>query len=520
MLRKQLKSLPATLPQTYERILLNIREDYSQYALKMLQWLTYSKRPLSLLQLAEVVAIDEDEDPRFDPERRFPEPEDILLICPSLVTATEEGEETFDGTSGRLKRVKVVRVKLAHFSVQEYLISSQIMRGPAKEYSIQEIDANVRIARDCLLYMLDITEDIFKAASHEEHDFWLNLPLARYAAARWTEHARAGEQINEESIIGLSMELFTSEGNAYSTPCIRTFCDVDADETPLYYASKMDLIGVAGRLITMGVDVNARSGYYGDALCMASSLGHTEIVKLLLGAGADPNSSNHDCKGGSALYQASENGYDAIVRLLLDAGAKAGLDRRTIYGSALHVAALKGNLNIVEMLIGTGMDVNLIQEMPRQKFLKHAIGTAARSGHIETVRLLLEAGANPESKDDILCYASGVGKAELVRLLLGAGANINPGWGWQNPLRVAVLRGHATTVKILLDAGADVDFEDCWKRNSFSDSGYREKCREVLKVLELLIAAGAPIIGVEEMMKELRDEIELLNKVELNDKLS
>ena len=520
MLRKQLKSLPATLPQTYERILLNIGQDYRQYALKLLQWLTYSKQPLSLLQLAEVVAIDEDEDPRFDPERRFPEPEDILLICSSLVTTTEEDEDTWDRTSLLRKRVKVVNVKLAHFSVQEYLVSSQIMRGPAKEYSIQEIDANVRIARDCLLYMLYITGDIFKAASHEEHDFWSNFPLARYAAERWTEHARAGEQINEESMIILIMELFTSEGNAYSTPCIGTFCHIDDDEAPLYYASKNDLVGVTGRLITTGVDLNALSGYYGNALCMASAYGNTEIVKLLLGLGADPNSLKHGWKNGSALYQASKFGYDAIVRLLLDAGAKAGLEEHVMYHTALHVAARHGNVNIVEMLIGSGMDVNLIHDKPRLNFPKRALSVAAEGGNIQLVRLLVEAGANPESKDDALCYASGVGNDELVELLLGAGANINQGWGWGKPLQRAVEHGHARTVKILLDAGADVDVGHYWKRDFFSDSVYREKPWEVLEVLELLIAAGARIIGVEEMIKELKDEIELQDKVKLNDKLS
>ena len=426
MLRKQLKSLPATLPQTYERILLSIGQDYSQYALKLLQWLTYSKQPLSLLQLAEVVAIDEDEDPRFDPERRFPEPEDIFLICSSLVTATEEED-----------RGKVV--KLAHFSVKEYLVSSQITIGEARNYSIQEIDANVRIARDCLSYILYITEDICKAASHNNRSLRSTFPLAQYAADAWAQHARVGGQVNEESMINLIMELFTSDGNAYSSSGPILF-RCHGNDIPLCYASIIGLLGVAGRLITMGVDVNAPSGHYGNALCTASAFGNIEIVKLLLGAGADPNSLKYGWKIGSALYQASDFGYDAIVRLLLDAGAKAGLERHTMYGSALHVAASKGNVNLVEMLISSGMDMNLIvgsfSTSP-----KHAIANAARRGHIETVRLLLEAGANLESKVLALCYASGAGRNETVKLLLGAGANIDHSWGRMFPLGQAVQCG-------------------------------------------------------------------------------
>ena len=83
---------------------------------------------------------------------------------------------------------------------------------------------------------------------------------------------------------------------------------------------------------------------------------------------------------------------------------------------------------------------------------------------------------------------------------------------------------NATTVKVLLDAGADVNLtgsnlRGSWKRDSFFDWVYRRKRREVLEVLELLIAAGARIIGVEGMMKELNDEIELKDRVKLNDKL-
>lgn len=536
MLRKQLKSLPATLPQTYERILLNIGQDYRQYALKILQWLTYSKEPLSLLQLAEVVAVDEDEDPRFDPERRFPEPEDILLICSSLVTATEEDcdyfsdddeasydDEVSDDDSRQRRRMRVVKVKLAHFSVKEYLVSSQITNGEASHYSIRETDANVRIARDCLSYMLFFTDDIPEPSIFEEEWVCSKFPLARYAARQWTVHARASEQINEESMIELITELFTSEGNAFSSWCLDKY---PQSETPLYYTSKEDLVGVVERLITMGVDVNAPSGSYDNALCTASAAGNTEIVKLLLGAGADPNSLKHGWKHGSALYQASKCGYDAnaIVRLLLDAGAKAGLEEGNIGDTALHVAAANGNANIVEMLINSGMDVNLKGTRISFTFQKYALGLAGVYGNIETVRLLLEAGANSDSKDDALCFAASQGDDETVKLLLGAGANINQVGGWKDPLRRAVTSGYATTVKILLDAGADVNLGGSWNRDPFVnplfDSFDREKRREDLEVLELLVAAGARIIGLEEMMKELKDEIELGDKVELHEKLS
>jgi hypothetical protein len=81
MLQKVLLSLPKTLDDTHARRLCNIDEDYSQYALKILQWLTYSARPLQIEEVAEVIPIDIEGFPQFDPERRLPEPQDILSIC-------------------------------------------------------------------------------------------------------------------------------------------------------------------------------------------------------------------------------------------------------------------------------------------------------------------------------------------------------------------------------------------------------------------------------------------------------
>ncbi|KAF1347199.1 hypothetical protein EJ07DRAFT_160453 [Lizonia empirigonia] len=58
MLRKLLATLPQTLDQTYDHILTAISEDDYKYAIRILQWLTFSARPLSVEEIAEVVGID------------------------------------------------------------------------------------------------------------------------------------------------------------------------------------------------------------------------------------------------------------------------------------------------------------------------------------------------------------------------------------------------------------------------------------------------------------------------------
>jgi hypothetical protein len=88
-LRKALSTLPKSLDETYARILCNIPEDQSDHALRILQWLTHSLRPLTLKELAETIVINVTGDPSFDEEARYPIPRDILTLCPGLITMDE-----------------------------------------------------------------------------------------------------------------------------------------------------------------------------------------------------------------------------------------------------------------------------------------------------------------------------------------------------------------------------------------------------------------------------------------------
>jgi hypothetical protein len=289
MLRKALASLPKTLDDTYVRILCNIDEEYSKDALRILQWLACNARPMRIEELVEVIAVDTEGDPRFDPENRLKEPRDVLTICSSLVATTVEATDGPHGeTAGE-------QVRLAHFSVKEYLLSNRITNGPAHQYSVREIHANVSIAEICLAYLLQFdTPDSLTSQTIKEY------PLALYAAKYWTQHARVTGN-NENIIDRLITELFVSKKDAYINS-IRIFDPENSwnspDTTkileivspPLYYASLNGLIKAVGLLLEEGADVNAQGGRnYGTALQAASLNGHDQIVQRLLEHGADVN---------------------------------------------------------------------------------------------------------------------------------------------------------------------------------------------------------------------------------------
>ncbi|KAL2040634.1 hypothetical protein N7G274_006613 [Stereocaulon virgatum] len=87
ILRKLLRNLPKTLKDTYQRILCSIDEECVDIALKTLQWLTFYARPMSLDEIAEIVAIDLTKDPKFDDARRLRRPEDVVSSAQALLSS-------------------------------------------------------------------------------------------------------------------------------------------------------------------------------------------------------------------------------------------------------------------------------------------------------------------------------------------------------------------------------------------------------------------------------------------------
>jgi ankyrin repeat protein len=79
-----------------------------------------------------------------------------------------------------------------------------------------------------------------------------------------------------------------------------------------------------------GPDVNAMA----SALCIASSYGHEEVVRLLLKNGADVDAAG---EYGTPLLLASRSGCKNIVGLLLENDANVNARART-YSTALDAA--------------------------------------------------------------------------------------------------------------------------------------------------------------------------------------
>ncbi|XP_007901907.2 CARD- and ANK-domain containing inflammasome adapter protein [Callorhinchus milii] len=190
------------------------------------------------------------------------------------------------------------------------------------------------------------------------------------------------------------------------------------DSEELYRAAAQgDLPGLERAL--QDADVNAINASNETLLHVAAAHGHAVMVSYLLSQGAKMEA--RDSKGRSPLHRAAEEGQAEAIRALLAAGA--------------HIYAMDSD-----------------SQTPLHLAAPH-------QSHSAVVKLMLrEEGKRADCKSSFLHMAAQRDESGFARTLLRHGAPVDAkdGRRHQTPLFYAVSRGHINTAKVLLEAGAQV----------------------------------------------------------------
>lgn len=204
-----LKSLPVTLDDTYARILQSIDATYQPKVITALQWITYSRRPLRLEELSHAVVIDSKSNPCLNPNNHLIEPRKLLRILSSLVVISKRPRNAIDiGWVDPEELEELEAVKLAHFSVKEYLASLRILDGPASRFRITEQESNRVIAESSLLYIKSYAGSKNKSSSKQDLE---QLRLIQYAYRFWSDHVETTKEATGSYIDDLIFEFLSSD---------------------------------------------------------------------------------------------------------------------------------------------------------------------------------------------------------------------------------------------------------------------------------------------------------------------
>ncbi|MGW4401774.1 ankyrin repeat domain-containing protein [Amycolatopsis nivea] len=249
--------------------------------------------------------------------------------------------------------------------------------------------------------------------------------------------------------------------------------DPESGLTPLMIAAGRADASLTDLLIARGADVlTADSGAGATALHKACQGGSLDVVRSLVEAGAFVDAVA-PTTGHTPLMDALWFKFPEVAKYLLDAGA--GLNLSTHYGFSLKEHfAYELNVNTVgkDRLLLAEKYLNERIASDEERTASHRLMTAVTAGDVDTVRELLANGAEVDEVFPMvggfndghtpLLVAARDGHTEIARLLLDAGADVNatePTFG-AVPLHKAVYNGHVELTRTIAGwPGVNLDFQ-------------------------------------------------------------
>ena len=175
----------------------------------------------------------------------------------------------------------------------------------------------------------------------------------------------------------------------------------------LYDASFDGKEARVGQRLKLGIDVNFVVTKEGGAkgafpLIAAAQEGKVEVVRLLLAVEGVSINQAITIGGGFPLYIACQNNHVEAARLLL--AAQAQVDQVVHEGwSVCHKAALEGHVQVLEMLLEAGADVQLksddgLTALDMAIVYKQPVAEAVIRKHLTKAKLEAKANAEPKAK--------------------------------------------------------------------------------------------------------------------------
>ena len=156
-------------------------------------------------------------------------------------------------------------------------------------------------------------------------------------------------------------------------------------------------------------------------------------------------------------------------------------DPTVMENSALRSASTNGKTALVELLLKDERMMPMMVLLSSPNVRRYSsIHFAADNGHADIVELLIDAGADPSSEDDLaLRVASSAGHTDVVRLLLEQ-KQVDPSALHNWALQAAIAHGHAGVLTLLLNC-PKVD-PDVGTRSAII-TAHKENHRDVLDIL-------------------------------------
>ncbi|KAG6787751.1 hypothetical protein POTOM_003796 [Populus tomentosa] len=336
-----------------------------------------------------------------------------------------------------------------------------------------------------------------------------------------------------------ALHLACRRGSSELVRAILEYTEADVDvldkdgDPPLVFALAAGSPECVCALIERGANVRSRlrEGFGPSVAHVCAYHGQPDCMRELLLAGADPNAI--DDEGESVLHRAVSKKYtDCALVILENGGCRSMAVPNSKNLTPLHLCVATWNVAVVRRWVEVASPEEIADaiDIPSPVGTALCMAAAVKKDHEtegrELVRILLFAGADPTAQDaqhgrTALHTAAMANDVELVKIILDAGVDVNIR-NVQNtiPLHVALARGAKSCVGLLLSAGANcnmqvftytIEFSDDEGDNAFHIAAETAKMiRENLEWLILMLRNSNAAVEVRNHRHTLRDFLEAL----------
>ncbi|KAL5088278.1 hypothetical protein Trisim1_006730 [Trichoderma cf. simile WF8] len=494
------KVLAYAYEQAIERIG-NQKEGIRNLAMQALAWVTFAKRQITTSELQHALATQDGMTTISHDD--LPDLTDITSACVGLLTVDEESHI----------------IRLVHYTAHEYLEQTQNSWFPSAEESI---------LRSCLTYLL---LEVFKSGSCRSDESFehrtQSFPLFLYAARFWKYHLSHNGEPMQEVIRFLesqpNVEAWTQAWWVEKHhPLHKNYSQkFPSNSTALHAAVALGLTEVMKLLIERGHNLNATDNHGLTPLSWASCGGQEDVVELLIIAGAnlEVKDLNH---GATPLFCAAAAGNAAVVKLLLEKGSD--INARDFFSrTPLSFASLDGGKTTVELLRQSGGmidakdgfayyrlsryysvdDMKLLTSADKNE--NEATTQYSKLNHYNMPEIdsdvdiyhLIDGSADLNAKDSggrtLLSLAAELDRHDIIQLLIETekvDLNETDDETGMTALHRAAGRGHISVVKLLVNAGAQLEIKE--KKYQMTALGFAI-CNNQKVVFDFLLQKDANI---------------------------
>ena len=376
----------------------------------------------------------------------------IMRQDPSLLSLILEAGTSLENTSAGNSGVTALAAAAANRDVR--LVRNLLLAGvdPVDSLALEAAVAN----NDTELIQ------ILMAAQANLNDHWKRdygyLALGR--ATRDQRHELVGLLL--ASNIDPNLHMSDVAGSMrYEPGTHRWICDVESHNGwPWFVALSKENLQIVRLFLEAGADPNqvfVKGRNRKNGLLMATMQENLPLIQLLLEKGAEVNVDLYTGNSGrtTALGRASRGENTDMIHLLLKAGANPNSPAKGRFGrTALQEAAVMRRENVVDILLQAGADANAPPSPDRGVT---ALQAAAIGGYLRLARVLIEAGANvnaaaaEEEGRTALEGAAEHGRIDMLQYLLDNGASIDgPGRAqYESAIKFAEANGHLSAGNLL-----------------------------------------------------------------------